>query len=161
MKKFSIAFIAVLFAVVTVVPAMAGPSRAIIQEMGSTIGKDEVNVDLDWVPQQLNVTAANDTTVGGGNATIGGIALSSVNVGLADGVELRLGRLPGLRGYLGLPVGSGSTDLGLTLKALFLGSPALPHISAMAPATRKILLGTRLNQAARHLVSHIPGPVRL
>lgn len=95
--------------------SFAGPSRALIQEMGSVIGADEVNVDVDWVGQGLNVTAAGDTTAGAGNATVGGITLSSVNVGLSDKLELRIGRLPGLRSYLTLPVGSGN-NYGLTLK---------------------------------------------
>src|SRR3972149_603500 len=99
------AFIAVSFAA----PSFAGPSRAIIQEMGSTVGAEEVNIDLDWLSQGLNVIAAGDTTVGqpANNGTIGGIGLSSVNIGIAEGYELRLGRLPGIRSYLAYPAGNG------------------------------------------------------
>ena len=98
--------------------AIAGPSRAIIQELGSVVKDGEVNVDLDWLSQKLNVIAAGDTTVGqpANNGTIGGIGLSSVNIGLAEGYELRLGRLPGIRSYIGYPVGNPS-NLGLSLKA--------------------------------------------
>ena len=96
--------------------SLAGPSRAIIQEMGLVTGAEEVNVDVDWVAQNLNVTAPGDTTVGAGNATIGGITLSSVNIGLTENLELRIGRLPGLRSFVALPVGS-SANYGLTLKA--------------------------------------------
>lgn len=110
---------------VTVAPASAGPSRALIQEMGSAIAAGEVNVDVDWVGQNLNVTGASDTTVGNGNATIGGIVLSSVNLGLTEHVELRIGRMPGLRSYLTLPVGSGN-NYGLTLK----GGGFIPGLGA-------------------------------
>ncbi|MEK6683980.1 MAG: hypothetical protein AABY46_04905 [Nitrospirota bacterium] len=96
-------------------PSFAGPSRALIQEMGSVIGGEEVNVDVDWVGQGLNVMASGDTTVGAGNATVGDIVLSSVNVGLTDKLELRIGRLPGFRSYLTLPAGS-NNNYGLTLK---------------------------------------------
>ena len=108
------AFIAVSYAA----PSFAGPSRAIIQEMGSTVGAEEVNIDLDWLSQSLNVAAAGDTTVGqlANNGTIGGIGLSSVNIGIAEGYELRLGRLPGIRSYIGYPAGNAS-NLGVTLKA--------------------------------------------
>lgn len=116
MKKLSVIAIAAFFAAISVVPAIAGPSRAIIQEMGSVIGKDEVNVDLDWVSQGVNVASTGDTTVGNGNATLGGIVLSSVNVGINENIELRLGRLPGLRSFLTLPVGSGN-NYGITVKA--------------------------------------------
>ncbi|MBI3608685.1 MAG: hypothetical protein HY207_12020 [Nitrospirae bacterium] len=105
----------VLLIMSMVEPSYAGPSRALIQEMGSVIGAEEVNVDVDWVGQNLNVIGASDTTVGNGNATVGGIVLSSVNLGLTEHVELRIGRLPGLRSYLTLPVGSGN-NYGLTLK---------------------------------------------
>ncbi len=111
------AFIAVSFAA----PSFAGPSRAIIQEMGSTIGAEEVNIDVDVAGQGLNVMANNDTTLGAGNATVGGTTVSSVNVGLAEGYELRIGRLPGIRSYLTLPVGGAfnpaGNNYGLTLKA--------------------------------------------
>lgn len=130
MKKLAVVFVAALFAAISAVPAMAGPSRAIIQEMGSTIGKDEVNIDLDWSGQAVAGGQANV-----GNATnlgVGGIALSSVNVGLADGLELRLGRTPGFRNYLNLPnVGNadltGSTNpLGVTVKG------TIPGVSGLA-----------------------------
>jgi len=113
------AFIAVSYAA----PSFAGPSRAIIQEMGSTIGAEEVNIDVDVAGQGLNVMANNDTTLGAGNATVGGTTVSSVNVGLAEGYELRIGRLPGIRSYLTLPPNSGfgwnpaGNNYGLTLKA--------------------------------------------
>ncbi|MBI3600228.1 MAG: hypothetical protein HY097_06260, partial [Nitrospinae bacterium] len=107
--------IVVFFMVVCAVPSFAGPSRAIIQEMGSVIGAGEVNTDLDWVSQTVSVASARDTTIGNGNATTGGITLSSVNIGVTENLELRLGRLPGLRSFITLPVGSGN-NYGLTLK---------------------------------------------
>lgn len=125
MKKLTILFAVAFLMAITVAPAMAGPSRAIIQEMGSTIGKDEVNVDLDWVSQSINVASSGDTSVGNGNATLGGIVLSSVNVGITDNLELRLGRLPGLRSFLTLPVGSGN-NYGLTIKG------AIPGVKGLA-----------------------------
>ena len=96
--------------------AIAGPSRAIIQELGSVVKDGEVNVDLDWLSQGLNVIAAGDTTVGqpANNGTIGGIGLSSVNIGLAEGYELRLGRLPGIRSYIAYPVGNASINGSIT-----------------------------------------------
>lgn len=124
MKKFSVLFVAVIFTAISVVPAMAGPSRAIIQEMGSTIGKDEVNIDVDWLPTGLNVVSnTTKAAIGGGDGTVGGLALSSVNVGLADGLELRLGRLPGLKSYIsGL---ANNSSLGLTVKGAIPGVPGL------------------------------------
>lgn len=125
MKKLSVLFAAVLFTAISVVPAMAGPSRAIIQEMGSVVAKDEVNIDVDWLPTGLNVVSNTTTgTIGGGNGTVGGLALSSVNIGLVDGLELRLGRLPGLKSYIG-GLGNNSS-LGLTLKG------AIPGVSGLA-----------------------------
>lgn len=124
MKRLSILFVTVLFTAIGIVPAMAGPSRAIIQEMGSTIDKDEVNIDVDWLPTGLNIVSNTTTAnIGGGNGTIGGLALSSVNVGLADGLELRLGRLPGLKSYIsGL---ANDSKLGLTVKGAIPGVPGL------------------------------------
>lgn len=124
MKRLSILFVAVLLTAIGMVPAMAGPSRAVVQEMGSTIGNDEVNVDVDWLPTGLNVVSNTTTaSIGGGNGTIGGLALSSVNVGLADGLELRLGRLPGLKSYVsGL---GNANNLGLTVKGAIPGVPGL------------------------------------
>ncbi len=120
MKKV-LSLITVFFIVVCATPSFAGPSRALIQEMGSTIGAEEVNIDLDVAGQGLNVASANDTTLGAGNATVGGTTVSSVNVGLAEGYELRIGRLPGLRSYLTLPatgsLNPAGNNYGLTLKA--------------------------------------------
>src|SRR3990172_11334766 len=118
MKKILGLFLVVLFVVSMTGSAIAGPSRAIIQELGSVVKDGEVNVDLDWLSQGLNVIAAGDTTVGqpANNGTIGGIGLSSVNIGIAEGYELRLGRLPGIRSYIGYPSGNAS-NLGVTLKA--------------------------------------------
>lgn len=115
MKKFVSFLSAVFFTVLFVQPVVAGPSRAIVQEMGSVIGDGEINVDLDWVSQTASVASARDTTIGNGNATTGGITLSSVNIGVSENLELRLGRLPGLRSYVTLPVSSGN-NYGLTLK---------------------------------------------
>lgn len=126
MKRVWGAIAAVVVTIFFVTPALAGPSRALIQEMGSVIGAEEVNIDVDWVGQSLNVTGAGDTTVGAGGATIGSILLSSVNVGLTESAELRIGRLPGLRSYLTLPVGSGN-NYGLTLKGGNL--PAVPGLA--------------------------------
>jgi len=123
MKKVLSILITVFFIVVCAVPSFAGPSRALIQEMGSTIGAEEVNIDVDVVSHGLNVVSANDTTLGAGNATLGGTTVSSVNVGLAENYELRIGRLPGLRSYLTLPAVSAvalnpaPNNYGLTLKA--------------------------------------------
>lgn len=112
--------------------AQAGPSRALIQEMGSVISKDEVNVDLDVVSHGFNVVSANDTTLGAGNATLGGTTISSVNASLIDNVELRIGRLPGFRSYLTLPaVGAvalnpAPNNYGLTAKV------AIPSVAGLA-----------------------------
>lgn len=124
MKKLSVLAVAMAVGIFGVAPAFAGPSRAIIQEMGSVIGKDEVNVDVDWLPTTLNVSSNTTTaTIGGGNGTIGGLALSSVNVSLIEGVELRLGRLPGLKSYIsGL---GNNSSLGLTVKGAIPGIPGL------------------------------------
>jgi hypothetical protein len=115
MKRFVSILSALFLTVLFVQPAVAGPSRAIVQEMGSVIGDGVINVDLDWVSQTVSVASARDTTIGNGNATTGGITLSSVNIGLSENLELRLGRLPGLRSFITLPVGSGN-NYGLTLK---------------------------------------------
>ncbi|MBI5810696.1 MAG: hypothetical protein HZB21_05875 [Deltaproteobacteria bacterium] len=112
--------------------AEAGPSRAIIQELGTVAGKDEVNIDVDVVSQGFNVVTPGDTTLGNGNATVGGITVSSVNVGIADGLELRIGRLPGFRSFLTLPaVGAvalnpAGNNYGLTLKG------AVPNVPGLA-----------------------------
>ncbi len=116
MKKVLSILITVFFMVVCAVPSFAGPSRVIIQEMGSVVGAGEVNTDLDWVSQTVSVASARDTRIGDGNATAGGITLSSVNIGVTENLELRLGRLPGLRSFITLPVGSGN-NYGVTLKA--------------------------------------------
>lgn len=129
MKKLSVVVFAALIAALSVVPAMAGPSRAIIQEMGSVIGKDEVNIDLSWSGSNAAGGAAqvgNST-----NLSVGGISLDSVNVGIADNVELRLGRTPGLRNYLNLAVGEpdliqDTNPLGVTLKG------AIPGVKGLA-----------------------------
>lgn len=112
-------------------PSLAGPSRAIIQEMGSTIAKGEVNVDLDVVPYKFNVITNDDTTLGAGDATLGGTTISSVNVSLVENLELRIGRLPGLRSYLTLPVvgaaalNPAGNNYGLTIKGAIPGVPGL------------------------------------
>lgn len=126
MKKLSVLAVAAVVGVFGVAPAFAGPSRAIIQEMGTTIGKDEVNIDLEWTGQNLPVTGIGAQVGNSTNLGVGGIALSSVNVGLAEGLELRLGRMPGLRNYLGLPVGNSSLPLGVVLKG------AIPGVSGLA-----------------------------
>jgi len=117
MKKILGLFLVVLFVISMTGSAIAGPSRAIIQELGSVVKDGEVNVDLDWLSQGLNVIAAGDTTVGqpANNGTIGAIGLSSVNIGISENYELRLGRLPGIRPYIGYPVGNASIN-GLSLK---------------------------------------------
>ncbi|MEK6546167.1 MAG: hypothetical protein AABZ28_06520 [Nitrospinota bacterium] len=117
MKKILGLFLVALFVTSLTGVAIAGPSRAIIQELGSVVKDGEVNVDLDWLSQKLNVIAAGDTTVGqpANNGTIGGIGLSSVNIGISENYELRLGRLPGIRSYIGYPVGNASNN-GLSLK---------------------------------------------
>jgi hypothetical protein len=112
--------------------SFAGPSRALIQEMGSVIGGDEVNIDLDVVSHSFNVAGADDTTLGAGNATVGGTTVSSVNVGVVDNLELRIGRLPGFRSYLTLPAVSAvalnpaPNNYGLTLKG------AIPGVQGLA-----------------------------
>lgn len=123
MKKLSVLSAVAIMGVLSVAPAFAGPSRAIVQEMGSVIAKDEVNVDVDWLPTTLNVTPPTTATIGGGNGSIGGLALSSVNVSLIEGIELRLGRLPGLKSYIS-GLGNGS-NLGLTVKGAIPGVPGL------------------------------------
>lgn len=131
MKKLSVVFIAALFALVSVVPAMAGPSRAIIQEMGSVVGKGEVNIDVDWTGQDVAGGAATVGNHSGANLSVGNIELSSVNVGIADNLELRLGRTPGLRSYLDIAVGepdltNDTNPLGVTLKG------AIPGVNGLA-----------------------------
>ncbi|MBI3752683.1 MAG: hypothetical protein HY266_01395 [Deltaproteobacteria bacterium] len=115
-------------------PCLAGPSRALIQEMGSVIAKDEVNIDLDVVSHSFNVVSANDTRLGDGSATVGGTTVSSVNVnlsGLSDDIELRIGRLPGFRSYLTLPavpavaLNPAGNNYGLTVKGAIPGVPGL------------------------------------
>lgn len=121
MKKILGLFLVALFVASLTGVAVAGPSRAIIQELGSVVKDGEVNVDLDWLSQGLDVAdpglvVGSDTTVGAGNGTLGGIGLSSVNIGISENYELRLGRLAGIRSYIGYPVGNAS-NLGITLKA--------------------------------------------
>lgn len=126
MKKLSVLYAVAIMGVFSVAPAFAGPSRAIIQEMGSVIAKDEVNIDVDWLPTALNVgapTIGTQAKIGGGDGSIGGLALSSVNVSLIEGIELRLGRLPGLKSYIS-GLGNGS-NLGLTVKGAIPGVPGL------------------------------------
>ncbi|MBI1822266.1 MAG: hypothetical protein HYR79_11205 [Nitrospirae bacterium] len=115
MKKFLTLLTVALVILGFASPSLAGPSRALVQELGSVIGADEINVDLDWVGQKLNVLSTGDTTVGGGGATIGSMGLSSVNIGITQALELRLGRLPGFRSDLTLPAAN-ANNLGLTLK---------------------------------------------
>ena len=131
--------------------AQAGPSRALIQEMGSVISKDEVNVDLDVVSHGFNVVTADDTTLGAGDATLGGTTISSVNVSLIDNVEFRIGRLPGFRSYLSLPaVGAvalnpAPNNYGLTVKGAIPAYQDLPRGLVTAASLRKTLQGaTRL-----------------
>src|SRR3989338_1418915 len=102
MKKMTFILAVLSLIVVFTSPVFAGPSRAIIQEMGSIVGDGEINVDLDWVSQGVSAASARDTTIGNGNATAGGITLSSVNIGVTENLELRLGRLPGLRSFVTL-----------------------------------------------------------
>lgn len=131
MRKVSGMLMAAFFTLFFAGAALAGPSRALIQEMGITTGADEVNVDLDVVSHSFNVVSANDTTLGNGNATVGGTTVSSVNVGLVENLELRIGRLPGFRSYLTLPsVGAvalnpAGNNYGLTLKGAIPGVPGL------------------------------------
>lgn len=151
MKKLSVLFVAVMFTAISVVPAMAGPSRAIIQEMGSTIGKDEVNIDLDWSGQNLPVTGSGAQVGNSTNLAVGGIALSSVNVGLADGLELRLGRMPGLRNYLALPVGNASLPLGVTLKGAVPGVNGLAAYLGYGSTNEKDISGNKTEASASTL----------
>lgn len=157
MKKLSAVFIAALFALVSVVPVMAGPSRAIIQEMGSVIGKDEVNIDVDWSGQFLSVAGAGDTQVGNDtNLSVGGIALSSVNIGITDNLELRLGRTPGLRNYLSLPVGDPSlttntNPLGVTLKGTIPGVSGLAIYGAYGSIKEEDVAGNEIEGSATTL----------
>ncbi|MBI3756270.1 MAG: hypothetical protein HY265_08935 [Deltaproteobacteria bacterium] len=131
MKRITGVLMALFFTLFLAGVASAGPSRALIQEMGSTIAKDEVNIDLDIASQGFNVASANDTTLGNGNATVGGTTVSSVNVSLIDDIELRIGRLPGFRSYLALPAVSAvalnpaGNNYGLTVKGAIPGVPGL------------------------------------
>lgn len=125
MKKILSVFIALSFIAFFAGQAVAGPSRAIIQEMGSVIANDEVNLDMDLGGYNFNVITNNDTTLGGGNGTTGGTGISSANIGLTDSLELRLGRLPGFRSYVGLPVGAGN-NYGITFKG------TIPAVSGLA-----------------------------
>ncbi len=132
MKRFFSVFAAGILAVAFASAAYAGPSRAIIHETGGTIAKDEVNVDLDVVSQSFNVVSSNDTTLGNGNATVGGTTVSSVNVSLIENFELRIGRLPGFRSYLTLPAVAGvalnpaGNNYGLTVKG------SVPQVTGLA-----------------------------
>jgi hypothetical protein len=111
--------------------ALAGPSRALIQEMGSVIATEEANIDMDVVSHSFNVVSNNDTTLGAGSATVGGTTVSSVNVNLVENIELRIGRLPGFRSYLALPAVSAvalnpaPNNYGLTLKGTIPGAQGL------------------------------------
>lgn len=131
MRKVSGVLTAAFFTLFFAGAALAGPSRALIQEMGVTTGAEEVNVDLDVVSHSFNVVSANDTTLGNGNATVGGTTVSSVNIGLIENLELRIGRLPGFRSYLTLPaVGAvalnpAGNNYGLTVKGAIPGVPGL------------------------------------
>jgi hypothetical protein len=117
MKKMIVILAVLSFIAVFTSNVFAGPSRAIVQEMGSVIGAGEINVDLDWVSQTVSVASARDTTIGStnNNNTAGGITLSSLNIGVTENLEVRLGRLPGLRSYITLPVSS-PNNYGLTFK---------------------------------------------
>lgn len=131
MRKVSGMLMAAFFTLFFSGVALAGPSRALIQEMGITTGAEEVNIDLDVVSHSFNVVSANDTTLGNGNATVGGTTVSSVNIGLIENLELRIGRLPGFRSYLTLPaVGAvalnpAGNNYGLTVKGAIPGVPGL------------------------------------
>ncbi len=131
MRKVSAMLMAAFFTLFFAGAALAGPSRALIQEMGVTTGAEEVNVDLDVVSHSFNVVGSNDTTLGAGNATVGGTTVSSVNIGLIENLELRIGRLPGFRSYLTLPaVGAvalnpAGNNYGLTVKGAIPGVPGL------------------------------------
>lgn len=113
MKRLISVFAVGLLAMTIAGEAFAGPSRAIIHELGATIAKDEVNVDLDVVSQGINVITSDDTTLGAGSATVGGTTVSSVNVSLIENFELRIGRLPGFRSYITLPTGVTPLSVGL------------------------------------------------
>ncbi len=133
MKKTAGVFAAIVFTALSAASASAGPSRALIQEMGSTTAKEEVNVDLDVVSHSFNVVSANDTTLGAGNATVGGTTVSSVNVNLIENIEVRIGRLPGFRSYLTLPtvaavaLNPAPNNYGLTVKGSI---PQVPGLAA-------------------------------
>lgn len=118
MKRFTGLFLALFFVAVMAAPSFAGPSRAVIQEMGSVVAADEVNVDLDWLAGDLGGDGV--VAAGAGGVNIGAIDLSSVNVGIREGVELRLGRLPGTAAYANL------NELGVTIKA------AIPNVDGLA-----------------------------
>ncbi|MEK6790926.1 MAG: hypothetical protein AABY45_04405 [Deltaproteobacteria bacterium] len=154
MKRFFSVFAAGILAVVFAGAAYAGPSRAIIQETGGTIAKDEVNIDLDVVSQSFNVVASNDTTLGNGNATVGGTTVSSVNVSLIENLELRIGRLPGFRSYLTLPAVAGvqlnpaGNNYGLTVKGSVPQVPGLAAWAGYGTTNESDITGDNTNAAA-------------
>lgn len=94
------------------VSAFAGPSHAIVQELGAVVPAGEVNVDLNVIPLNLNGAIAGlavNGTPAVNNATVGGAGISAVNVGLGNGFEVRTGALPGLSSKLNLFAANGLT----------------------------------------------------
>lgn len=102
MRKLSTLAIATVVAASLATSAFAGPSRALIQEMGSVVPAGEVNIDLGikGITGLVLPAPIGAVNVGSGNGTVGAIGLDSVNVGLGNNFEVRTGNLPGISGLL-------------------------------------------------------------
>ncbi|MBI5236239.1 MAG: hypothetical protein HY886_08325 [Deltaproteobacteria bacterium] len=154
MKRFFSVCAAGILAVAFAGAAYAGPSRALIHETGGTIAKDEVNIDLDVVSTSFNVVGVNDTTLGNGNASVGGTTVSSVNVSLIENLELRIGRLPGFRSYITLPAVAGvalnpaGNNYGLTVKGSVPQVPGLAAWVGYGTTNESDITGNNTNAAA-------------
>lgn len=98
--------------------AFAGPSHAIVQELGTVVSAGEVNVDFSVVPLSLagSLGAGNQVGIAGaaGAGTLGNATISSINAGLGNGFEVRAGVLPGLSSNLIAPA---AAPLGVILGA--------------------------------------------
>lgn len=113
MRKLSILALAAVVAASFATAAFAGPSRAVVQELGIVAPEGQVNADFGFI--DLNVPTATVVTTGTATGTIGTTRIQSVNVGLGNGFEVRTGILPGLSGLVtGLPVTN--TQSGVTVK---------------------------------------------
>ncbi len=132
------------------VSAFAGPSHAIVQELGAVVPAGEVNADFNVIPVNLTAQAGAAAFLGSNvaNGTIGGTTLTSVNVGLGNGFEVRTGSLPGLSSKLtGVSTANGVTVKyagfvpGLALFAGYGSTNSTPIIAGAATTTSQLRFG--------------------